>query len=61
MRRGWITAVVVILLLASGALAEICKGSKVPRARLADDEAQAILSSEEQATKCRLHLAIEKG
>ena len=40
---GW--ALLLLLSLLTAASAEVCKGSKIPRATLADYDAQVILSS----------------
>ena len=53
-RAGW--ALVFLLSLLTAASAEVCKGSKVPRALLADYDAQASLSATDQETALQTHL-----
>ena len=50
---GW--ALVFLLSLLTSASAEICKGSKVPRATLADYDAQVSLSATDQETALQTH------
>ena len=51
---GW--ALVFLLSLLTAASAEICKGSRVPRAILADYDAQVSLSATDQETALQIHL-----
>ena len=53
-RAGWV--LVFLLSLLTAASAEVCKGSKVPRALLADYDAQASLSVADQETALQTHL-----
>lgn len=47
---------VFLLTVASSAWAEVCKGSKVPRTELAENDAQAVLSQDEQGDALQTHL-----
>jgi len=51
-----ILALVVLLLLATSASAEVCKGSKVPKTDLAQYDVQAVLSPVDQDTALQAHL-----
>ena len=57
-RQGglWCPLVVLLLLWAGAAWAEVCKGSKVPKAELRRYDAQATLSSQDTATALATHL-----
>lgn len=51
---GWALALLVIL--SAAASAEVCKGSKVPKADLAQYDAQAVLSPSDQEAALQKHL-----
>ena len=55
-RRWPMLIIVLMLLLAAPTWAEVCKGSKIPRAELQGYDAQAVLSAADQESALRTHL-----
>lgn len=57
-RSPCLVAVLLLLLVAGLAYAEVCKGSKVPKAELAQYDAQVELPAAEQETAIQTHLPV---
>ena len=51
-----VVAVAVLILFSGTTWAEVCKGSKVPKAALGKYDAQVVLSPDDEATAIQTHL-----